>query len=130
MTLYLHRLPTTEHGTFGVLCDEQGIPFAVTLERQWLNNEKGKSCIPAGEYICTRVLSQKFGNTFIVNDVPNRTHILFHKGNIDDDSHGCILIGRHYDPYLPEIRNSLLGFEGFSYKTKSVDSFLLIIKGG
>ena len=60
------------------------------------NNKTGISCIPAGAYTCKRVDSPKFGDTFEVIDVDGRSHILFHKGNLDDDSHGCILVGEKY----------------------------------
>lgn len=97
----LKRISYRSDGTFGVLLFTKDLftdklPFAVTLERPWLNNTIGKSCIPTGDYICKRVMSPKFGNTFQVMDVPGRSHILFHKGNIDDDTEGCILIGEEY----------------------------------
>lgn len=64
-----------------------------TLERPWRNNVEGDSCIPSGSYVCKRVISPKFGETFAITGVPNRTHILFHAGNTIDDSHGCVLLG-------------------------------------
>ena len=91
----MRRVATGENGTFGVLIHEN-LPFAVTLEREWLDNKQNISCIPAGTYTCQRIYSMKFGETFEVTNVPNRTHILFHKGNLDDDSHGCILIGEWF----------------------------------
>ena len=82
--LTIKRLETGNQGTFGVLING-GIPFGLTLERQWLNNQSNISCIPEGGYLCKRVKSPKFGNTFEVTDVTGRSHILFHKGNLDDD---------------------------------------------
>lgn len=84
-----------DHGTYGVLIDGTR-PFAVTLERPWLNNEKSASCIPAGQYTCRRVRSPKFGNTFEVTGVPGRTHILFHKGNQVEETQGCILVAEQF----------------------------------
>ena len=43
--MILKRIALTERGTFGVLLDN-GVPFAVTLEREWMNNEPSVSCIP------------------------------------------------------------------------------------
>jgi len=92
----LVRISMIRDGTFGVLLEEN-IPFALTVERPWLNNQKGISCIPGGSYSCRRVDSPKFGNTFEVVDVPGRSEILFHKGNLSDDSHGCIIIGEQFE---------------------------------
>src|SRR3990167_5366010 len=100
--LTIKSFQSTSEGTFGVIFynNNKGelIPFALTMERKWANNESGKSCIPRGEYICKRIISPKFGNTFEVMNVMKRSEILFHQGNLDDDSHGCILIGEMFDP--------------------------------
>ncbi|MGS0692452.1 DUF5675 family protein [Shewanella sp. 30m-9] len=42
------------HGTFGELKDAGGNTIAVTAECPWLNNQQGKSCIPAGTYQISR----------------------------------------------------------------------------
>jgi hypothetical protein len=42
----LIRISQIPEGTFGVLLNDDNVPFALTLERVWLNNEVGKSCIP------------------------------------------------------------------------------------
>ena len=94
-TLIINRVATGSDGTFGTI-KYKDRPFALTLEREWLNNAPSISCIPAGTYKCKRVQSPKFGGTFEVTNVPGRTHILFHKGNLDDDSHGCILVGESF----------------------------------
>jgi len=95
--LQLIRLPQHPDGTFGVLLDE-GTPFCLTLERRWLENKVGESCIPLGRYTCRRVDSPKFGDTFEVTHVPGRTAILIHKGNLMEDTHGCIILGEQYEP--------------------------------
>jgi hypothetical protein len=97
--------------TFGVLL-HGGLPFAVTLERPWRNNKRGESCIPLGNYYASRVDSPRFGDTFEVKDVPGRKHILFHKGNIMDDTHGCIIVGESFD-YLQHERAVLSSGKGF-----------------
>jgi len=114
--------------TFGVLLDEK-TPFCLTLERPWLNNEVGKSCIPTGIYICSRVQSPKFGWTFEVTGVPGRTHILFHKGNLVDDSHGCIILGEQYEPLNGQdgVLSSGKAFTEFMSRLKGIDTFRLTI---
>lgn len=125
----LKRIARTEDATFGVLLDDS-IPFALSLERAWLNNEVGKSCIPVGTYVCKRVQSPKFGNTFEVTKVPGRSAILFHKGNIHDDSHGCILVGEQFNPVLGEngITASAEGFAEFLRRMAGLAEFLLRIE--
>lgn len=91
----LIRVSSTGEGTFGVL-EVGGYPFCVTLENPWMNNAPFVSCIPAGVYNCRRVDSPRFGDTFEVADVEGRSHVVFHEGNTMKDTHGCILLGKHY----------------------------------
>jgi len=128
--MILKRIASNSDGVFGVLIHENR-PFALTLERPWLDNVKSLSCIPAGQYRCERVDSPHFGNTFEVTNVPDRTHILFHKGNIEDDTHGCILVGEQFEPLNGKdaILSSKKGFEEFLSKMKGIDSFPLTIEG-
>ncbi len=125
----LIRIAYTPLSTFGVLLDE-GIPFCVTLERPWLENKKSVSCIPHGYYLCERVQSPKFGDTFEIVDVDARSHILFHKGNLSEDTHGCVLVGERYDP-LGE-KNAILSsgkaFIEFKKRTKGAKFFKLRIE--
>ena len=89
------RLEKSREGTFGVL-RLNGQVFCVTLEPPDLGNAQGLSCIPPGQYTCTRVDSPTFGPTFEITGVPGRSHILFHQGNVVRDTHGCVLLGRHF----------------------------------
>ncbi len=91
----IQRTHSRADGTFGVL-DINGLPICVTLERKWAENRTGESCIPAGCYVARRVLSPKFGNTFEITGVGGRDAILFHWGNIDLDSHGCVILGENF----------------------------------
>ena len=127
-SLIIRRITTSNKGTFGVLVFEN-IPFALTLEREWLDNKRNISCIPSGEYTCRRINSPKFGNTFEVSSVPGRTHILFHKGNLDQDSHGCILVGEEYGQLGSDsgIKSSKAGYNEFMAIMSDVDKFRLII---
>lgn len=131
--MVLSRAPSSAFGTFGMLRVES-VPFAVTLERRWENNRpsvEGKpgSCIPVGRYLCKRVQSPKFGNTFEVTGVPGRSKILFHKGNLDDDSHGCILVGEQFEIYKsePGILAAAHGFAEFLSLQAAVNEFWLTI---
>ena len=127
-TLTIRRPVTGIQGTFGMIVHND-LPFALTLERQWLNNRSGISCIPAGTYKCKRVNSPKFGNTFEVTNVPGRSHILFHKGNIDDDSHGCIILGEQFGDIggSSGVLSSKQGYNEMMGIMKDEDGFRLII---
>jgi len=97
--LTIKRIALNPDSVLGVILDET-TPFALTLERPWLDNRPSISCIPKGEYTIKRVVKLKHGECFQVMDVPNRTDILIHKGNFVEDSEGCILIGEQFEDIL------------------------------
>lgn len=106
-------------------------PICLTCERPWLNNQIGISCIPAGQYICRRVKSPKFGDTFEVTGVSGRSEILIHSGNIDDDSHGCIILGENFEPWKTgqlSLASSKIAFGQFLREMEGQDQFTLTIK--
>ena len=125
----LIRISYLDQMTFGVLLAGK-VPFCLTLERPWLENKRSISCIPEGHYLCKRVNSPKFGDTFEVTNVPERSHILFHKGNLSQDTHGCILVGEQYEPLNGEdaILASGKAFKEFHSRLDDVDEFILFIE--
>lgn len=130
MTLDLIRVGQSEAGTFGVLRLGQ-VPFALTLEQPWRNNETNISCIYPTEYICRRIHSNKFGETFEVQGVERRSHILFHKGNTVADTQGCILVGEEFAVNaegMPMIASSTRGYQEFMAKLSGLDEFTLRIR--
>lgn len=92
----LKRVSSTSQGTFGVLLDPDGSPICVTLEDPWKNNEVGRSCIPEGTYECAPHTGTKYKDVWLVKDVPGRSAILIHQGNTQEDTRGCILVGRRF----------------------------------
>lgn len=87
------RLEETEgDGTFGVL-KINGTLFCHTLEPPDRENQRNRSSIPAQQYTAIEYDSPGYGKTFRVEAVPGRSHILFHAGNIDDHTEGCIILG-------------------------------------
>ena len=96
--LLLIRDTFTDKSVIGKLyCNSEFI--AHTLELAWRDNEKSVSCIPSGEYKCRVRLARESGSRdyvhLLVQDVPDRSYILFHRGNYPSDSRGCILTGTH-----------------------------------
>ena len=90
--LEIIRLDEGPFGTFGILKVQKRVTM-FTLEPNDWENITNVSSIPAQQYTCKRYLSQRFGETFIVHEVPNRTGVLFHWGNWKRNTEGCILLG-------------------------------------
>lgn len=98
----LYRYNSDEQGTLGKLFIFQDWFVCYTLELPWRDNEPFLSCIPAGTYPIAPYESSKFGSTYLIQEVPGRTGILFHSGNVAGDKHkdyrthsaGCILPGK------------------------------------
>lgn len=130
MKMGLTRCQFTENAVYGVLAVHGQPPFAVTLELPWLGNEPDISCIPDGDYICKRVISPKFGETFEITGIENREHILFHKGNTAEDTHGCVLIGESFASVggRPGIGGSKHGFDEFMSIMFGYSQFELSVK--
>lgn len=95
MKLRLVRISEYNGATMGVLCVND-MPEFVTLEDAWRDNERMISCIPVGRYKVKLHRSPKFGVTYQVMNVPERDQILFHAGNTQKDTHGCILLGMQF----------------------------------
>jgi hypothetical protein len=127
--LELIRLEDSSAGTFGVLKINKE-PFCVTLEPWDWENMKSKSSIPAQQYTMRRYDSPSFGLTFLVENVPGRTAILFHAGNTADDTAGCILLASSFGKLRGEraILNSGKTFDIFMRRMDDVDFAHLTIK--
>ncbi len=94
MKCFLYRTKQDIHGTHGYITDENGHFLCNTIELPWFNNEKNISCVPEGTYACVpHVKSTNMQLCWELKDVPNRTGILIHTGNTEDDSLGCIIVG-------------------------------------
>lgn len=52
------------------------------------------SRIPIGTYLCKPFSGNKYKDVYEVCDVPGRSYILFHQGNFERNTLGCILVGR------------------------------------
>ena len=128
MELTLIRVGQSEKGTFGVLRQGQ-VPFALTLERPWLDNQQRVSSVPTGQYDCQRIVSPKFGETFEITHVPDRSHVLFHKGNSVEDTAGCVLVAEEFGGTYeaPILVSSARGFQELMTLLQGQDTFHLTI---
>jgi hypothetical protein len=100
-----------------------------TIEREWLDNKRNVSCIPAGNYKCSFVKSPKFGFAWHVQDVPDRSHILFHKANRASELQGCIAPVSSYGTLKDEWAgfNSKVAYDRLMDVTRYILSFDLEI---
>lgn len=116
------------HGTFGVLTINSK-PQCVTLEPYTNDNAVSISCIPTGQYICNRYATLKHPNTFTVSNVYGRSTILFHAGNIDDHTEGCIILGKKFGDLKNEwaVLDSRNAMADFMDRLKYDESFTLTI---
>lgn len=90
--LELTRMEDSPEGCFGVLRIQKQL-FCLTLEPPDQANKPWTSCIPPQQYICSTHSSDRFGQTYVVEGVPDREAIIFHWGNWITDTNGCILLG-------------------------------------
>jgi len=96
----IHDEPVGRDGSFGTLYrDDTGEEIACTLERSYSDGEGGwYAKIPPGRYFCTLGMHPINGLTYEVTGVLGHTAILFHVGNWEKDSAGCILLGKDVAP--------------------------------
>jgi hypothetical protein len=113
--LKIVRIEKMEQCVRGVML-VNGIASFVTLENPWLNNERYVSCIPIGSYAIEPFSSPKYGQTFKVLNVPNRSDIICpHVGNLAKDTKGCVLLGMFFTYFEkdPAIASSKIAMDAF-----------------
>ena len=133
--LTIKRVALTSIGVFGTIHGENSVPFALSLELPWLDNQREKSCIPKGEYLADRAFYKGRYDSFLLRDVPNRDGIFIHKGNWTSDTLGCILLGESFAPMLnphtgkiePGVASSCEAHNEFMGIMKGQQEFRLVI---
>lgn len=117
MLLTLTRLIESPAFTFGIL-NADGLKFC-TLELPWKNNQRQVSRIPKGFYAIHRIVTTKGRETFQIQDVPDRTEILFDIANYTKELRGCVALGMGLLIEPPMVTNS----------TQAMQEFMEIMKG-
>lgn len=122
--LTLKRIAVLSDGAFGVLL-YQGVPFAVTLERTYDPDNSIK--IKDGPHNCHRSRYNKGGYDTFEIEVPGHSRILFHKGNIELHSEGCVLVAESFAVLggKPGVALSSEGFTEFMKKMSDYDDFVM-----
>lgn len=109
-------------GALGVLRINKEI-FGFTLEPPKRDNTVNESCIPTGQYLAHAHRSIRFGDTYRVAQVPGRSEILFHAGNVMDDTSGCILLGSEVGKLKTARRAVLNSGQTFSKFMKELSNY-------
>src|SRR5689334_14651524 len=98
MDLTLKRSLFRDDGILGELYTPDGSFWCDTLEHAYEASIDFVPKLPPGVFVCRRGLhrlshAQTPFETFEICDVPGHTNILFHTGNLHQDSEGCVLLG-------------------------------------
>lgn len=131
MNLVLKRNQYSKDGIFSTLFDEIGNVIAVALEHAYdLGSDNWLPKIPPGVYNCQRgfhrlaSMKQEF-TTYEIMGVRGHSNLLFHCGNFDKDSEGCILLGESRMGLM--IVQSRVAFERFMNLQNGINSFTLTV---
>lgn len=120
-------------GIFGTLRSDDDQELFKTLERAYPFDGKFVPKVRPGLYRCVRGLHQlsrgSAFETFEVEGVYGHFGILFHAGNTNLDSNGCILLGGARVENV-RIGQSRVAFLSFMTLLKDAKSFTLNIVGG
>lgn len=87
--------------------------------------------IPPGRYVCKRSVFYRGGyDTYEITGVVGHSRLLFHRGNAEEDSDGCILVGRRFGfvGMRPAVLESREGFAEFMRLTWGRSSFGLRVR--
>lgn len=88
----LWRLGEAHGGTHGILV--VGEARLATVELPWRDNERGSSCIPAGDYPLEVYWSNNTEEWRVrIKDVPGRSHCAIHTANEPRQLRGCVAPG-------------------------------------
>ncbi len=130
----LTRTAFRADGIFGRLYNDHGVPIAFTLEHAYPQADGSFAPkLSLGEHICIRG-THKLHNlipfeTFEITDLPH-TNILFHAGNFNKDSEGCVLLGHSMIKQADGsemLTSSRSAFEEFMQSLIGINSFQLTV---
>jgi hypothetical protein len=132
MNLKLIRQTFALYGIEGELFDDKGLHVCFTLEHAYEQPDGSyQPKVPPGIYVCQRGRHRLEGmnnsfETFEITNVPGHTNILFHKGNYNNDSEGCVLVGAALG--VGCILESAIAFGSFLQLQEGLESFTLTVQ--
>ena len=124
--LELHTVARRDDGCFSVLLWD-GRPFAVSVEHTYGEWPK----LLSGEFWCLRDVYHKGGYETFEIQLPGHDRVLFHKGNTEGDSAGCVVVGESFGVLkeVTAVQDSKGGFEEFMLLAKGLNSFKMKVTG-
>lgn len=130
MDLILTRKACNPWGIISDLTDYQNVFHLTCLEHAYLNSNGTYSPkVPDGIYPCVlgahTLLKLGLIETYEIMNVPGHSGILFHIGNFNDDSDGCLLLGESLGDNC--ILNSREAFNRFISFQNNCTRFMLTI---
>ena len=127
MSLTLKTVAVRADGAFSVLLWD-GVPFAVSVERTF---EDGKPIIQNGVYACQRDYYHKGGYETFEVIVVGHDRILFHKGNLETHSMGCVIVAESFGQLngVTAVLDSKSGFEELMALAKEKTQFNMTVEG-
>lgn len=132
--MILQRLEYREDGIFSELKQDDGSHFCYTLDHAYPQPDGSyKPKLYAGAFTCVRgqhrlkSMTHSF-ETFEITGVVGHTDILFHSGNVNADSAGCLLLGNVIVDGPPkQVSNSRVTFQKFMDSLVGIDTFQLTV---
>lgn len=138
MKFILKRSIKAADGIFGTLLDSSGAIVAYTLEHSYPSPAGSANFlpkVPAGFFECELGLHELAGmdhafSTYEVTGVVGHSGILFHTGNRNGDSEGCILLGTSIvrGGSCRELGGSRIAFQNFLSICDGASSFTLEVR--
>lgn len=132
----LLRSSFSADGILGRLYNDNGVPICYTLEHAYAQPDgTWAPKLINGAFECERGTHQLHNGipfeTFEVTGLAGHTGILFHAGNFNKDSEGCILLGASItlqDDGTHMITKSKLSFDEFMRHLEGINEFTLTVE--
>jgi len=125
--LELKTVAVLEDGCFSVLLWD-GRPFAVSVEHTFAD---GRPIITQDAYKCTRSAYIKGGYETFEIHVEGHTRVLFHRGNTEEDSRGCVIVAASFGIIRQRaaVLDSRTGFGGLMELAAGLKEFTMLVTG-
>ena len=127
--LWINRIEIISDGCFSVLKDlqtQEVQPFAISVERTYPQRGGQYVKLNSGIYLCVRTMYNKGGYMTFEILFPDHDEIKFHKGNLEDHSDGCVVVGEFFDMYKGKVAvmSSGKAFNEFMMRYGHLQEFL------
>lgn len=125
--LELKTVAVLPEGCFSVLLWD-GIPFAVSVERTF---DDERPVIGNGKFLCKKDYYHKGNYPTYQIIVEGHDRVLFHKGNVEENSEACICVAEKFGALNsePAVLESKEGFGELMFLAGGIDSFGMEVTG-